>query len=216
MRYDLAIALTLIPLWVSVPGAVRAQEDTVWVVHGGGFTLHDGVYAEFQAFRYNSPTLSIAELTDDQGIPIRDIRRVVSKLYWQPPEGGERRVIRKDQLWGFCQNGVVYISAGNGFYRIGLMGSLAHMAYEMSYRDWDPYMYPQGGVTRTVILQQLIDMNTGEFIPFNAGGMDRALAHDAVLQEEFRSLPGKQRNSDEVLFRFLRMYNERNPLFFPE
>lgn len=195
--------------------ALRAQQDTIWVEYYGGFELSDGVYADFEAFRFNKPTVPIALLRDDQGLPVKDIRRSVSKLYWQL-EGGERQVIRKDRLWGFCQNNAVYIAAGNGFYRIGLMGMLSHMTYELSYRDWDPYMYPYGGVTRTVLVQQVIDMRSGEFLPFNASGMDAALRHDPVLQEEFRSLPKKQRNSTEALFRFLRLYNQRNPLFFPK
>jgi len=45
--------------------------------------------------------------------------------------------------------------------------------------------------------------------------MDEGLQHDPVLSEEFRALPKKQRNSTEALFRFLRMYNDRNPLTFP-
>ena len=93
---------------------------------------------------------------------------------------------------------------------------LAQMAFEQSYRDWDPYLYGYGTITRTVLLQQLIDMETGSVLPFNASGMDAALVHDPVLLEEFRSLPKKQRNRDETLFRFLRMYNERHPLLFPQ
>jgi hypothetical protein len=73
-----------------------------------------------------------------------------------------------------------------------------------------------GGVTRTVLVQQLLDMRTGRYLPFNASGMDEALQHDPVLSEEFRALPKKQRNSTEALFRFLRMYNDRNPLVFPQ
>ena len=196
-------------------GANQAQQDSSWVVHYGGMELRDGVYADFRAFRLNAPTIPIEQLRDEQGLEVRDIRRAVSKLYYL--EGsGERKMIRKENLWGFCQNNAIYIAAGNGFYRIGLMGSLGHMVYELSYRDWDPYMYPYGGVTRTVLMQQVLDMRTGEFLPFNAGGMDRALGHDPILQEEFRALPKKQRNSTEALFRFLRMYNERNPLRIPK
>jgi hypothetical protein len=77
-------------------------------------------------------------------------------------------------------------------------------------------MYPYGGVTRTIAAQQVLDMLTGEFVPFNAAGLDYALRHDTLLQEEFRALPRKQRNSNEALFRFLRLFNERNPLRFPK
>ena len=120
------------------------------------------------------------------------------------------------KLWGFCQEDVIYVRAGDGFCRIGMMGSLAHMVYEQSYRNWDPYMYPYGGGTTTMMAQQLIDMETGAFLPFNASGLDQGLQHDPILLEEFRALPKKQRNSDEALFRFLRMYNELHPLLFPE
>lgn len=205
------LVLLLACLWTS---GVLAQQDTIWTVYHGGMELRDGVYADFMAFRMNSPTIPIEDLRDEQGLPVRDIRRVVSKLYYLT-DGGDRKMVRKENLWGFCQNNAIYIAAGNGFYRIGMMGSLGHMMYELSYRDWDPYMYPYGGVTRTIQAQQMLDMRTGEFLPFAGAGMDRALRHDPILQEEFRALPKKQRNSNEGLFRFLRLYNERNPLRFP-
>ncbi len=194
--------------------AVRAQEDSLlqWQEYRAGFGLNEGVYANFQAFRMNRPTVPKEKLRHD-GIPVTDIRRTVSKLTWQPDTGG-LQTIRKERLWGFCQSDAVYIAAGNGFYRLGMMGSLSHLLYELSYRDWDPYMYPYGGVTRTILAQQMLNMDTGEFLPFNAAGMDRALQNDPVLLEEFRALPKKQRNKDEVVFRFLRMYNERHPLRF--
>ena len=209
------LRLLLIPILLVLCTPLLAQtDDGTWVRYHAGFGLRDGVYFDFRSFRLNTPSAPLEQLRDDQGLPIKDIRRTVSKLYWQP-DSGARQVLRMDRLWGFCQNGAVYIAAGNGFYRIGLMGSLGHMTYEVSYRDWDPYMYPYGGITRTMLVQQVLDMETGEFLPFNASGMDHGLRHDPVLQEEFRGLSKKQRNSTEALFRFLRLYNERNPLFFP-
>ncbi len=198
---------------------LSAQSDTIpdqteWETYYGGLDLHDGVYADFNAFRYNRPTVRIEALRDGGG-PVSDIRRVVSKLVWQP-DSGAQQTIRKEKLWGFCQNDAVYIAAGNGFYRIGLMGNLSHMMYEVTYRDWDPYMYNTGTINRTMVVQQMLHMDTGEFLAFNAAGMDRALQTDPVLLEEFRALSKKQRNSDEALFRFLRLYNERHPLRFPK
>ena len=181
-----------------------------------GMDLQEGIYADFQAFRDNKPTVPLERLRDGQGLTVIDLRRVSGKLCWQP-DTGVRQTVDLRHIWGFCQNDVVYIAAGNGFYRIGLMGSLSHLVVEQTYRDWDPYMYgyPMGGVSRTVLVHQLLDMRTGRYLPFNAAGMDEGLQHDPVLSEEFRALPKKQRNSTEALFRFLRMYNDRNPLTFP-
>ncbi len=211
-------ALFLIPyllLQVLALAQVGNSGDTSrWVPYQGGMDLNDGIYLDFNAFRYNRPTVPMERLRDDQGMPISDIRKVVSKLYMLK-EDGTREAIRMHQLWGFCQNDVVYVQAGNGFYRIGLMGTLAHMMYERTVREWDPYLYRGGTMQRTYVVQQMLDMRTGEFLPFNAAGMDHALRHDPVLQEEFRALPKKQRNSDEALFRFLRVYNDRHLLEFP-
>lgn len=192
-----------------------AQADTMWVPYHGGMDLHEGIYRDFHEFRLNAPSIPQSRLRDDQGLPVRDIRQVVSKLWYQPDSGGVQ-VIRMDRIWGFCHNDAVYVQAGNGFYRIGLMGSIAHMVYEQNYRDWDPYLYGYGTVTRTVLLHQIICMETGAVLPFNASGLHTAMELDPGLQEEFAALPKKKRNSDEALFRFLRMYNERHPLLFPE
>ena len=192
-----------------------AQADTMWVPYHGGMDLREGIYRDFHEFRLNAPSIPQARLRDDQGLPVRDIRQVVSKLWYQP-DSGAVQVIRMDRIWGFCHNDAVYVQAGNGFYRIGLMGSIAHMVYEQNYRDWDPYLYGYGTVTRTVLLHQIICMETGAVLPFNASGLHTAMELDHGLQEEFAALPKKKRNSDEALFRFLRLYNERHPLLFPE
>ena len=195
--------------------AAIAQADTIWVPYHGGMDLREGVYRNFRDFRLNTPSIPQARLRDDQGLPVRDIRQVLSKLHYQPDSGGVQ-VLRMDRIWGFCHNDVVYVAAGNGFYRIGLMGGIAHMVYEQNYVDWDPYLYGYGTVTRTVLLQQIIDMETGAVLPFNASGMHTAMEIDPALQEEFALLPKKQRNSDEALFRFLRMFNDRHPMLLPQ
>lgn len=194
---------------------VVAQHDTLWVPYQAGMPLREGVYLDFRSFRLNTPSVALERITDDQGVPVTDLRASLSRLQYRDGGGAVKR-IRAQDLWGFCHRGVVYVAAGNGFYRIGLMGSLAHMVYEQSYRDWDPYLYGFGTVNRTVLVQQVIDMETGRALPFNAAGLDAAIAHDPLLQEEFRSLPKKQRGRDEALFRFLRLYNERHPLLFPQ
>jgi len=184
----------------------------------GGMDLHDGIYLRFSDFKNNTPTVPLEELRDAQGLHVTDVRQARGKLHWQPDTGAQRTVDLQ-RIWGFCQNDVVYIAGGNGFFRIGLMGSLAHMVVEQTYRDWNPYMsgygQPYGSITRTVLVQQLLDMETGNYLPFNASGMDQALQHDSVLLEEFRALPKRKRNSDEALFRFMRLFNDRHPLSFP-
>lgn len=198
-----------------LPFSAQAQPDTAWVPYKAGTALREGVYLDFRAFRLNAPSVPLERITDDQGLAVSDLRTALSRLRFRT-DSGTVEPIRMQRIWGFCQRGVVYVAAGNGFYRIGLMGGLAHMSYEQSYRDWDPYLWGPGTVSRTAVVQQLIQMETGRALPFNAEGMDAALASDPRLQEEFRALPKKTRNRDETLFRFLRLYNDRHSLLFPE
>ena len=207
------IARLLFVLVCALPLKAATQPATDYF---GGMDLREGIYVDFRSFRENMPTVPLAKLKDQQGNAVTDVRQASGKLSWQP-DSGARQAVDLRTIWGFCQNDVVYIGTNNGFYRIGLMGSLSHLVVEQTYRDWDPYLYGNmGGVTRTVLVQQLLDMETGSFLPFNAGGMDEALLHDRVLSEEFRALPKKQRNKEEALFRFLRLYNDRHPLSFPQ
>jgi hypothetical protein len=206
-RFRLALAALLLH------AAAFAQDDTLQVPWRAGMDLRPCAYADFRSFRADRPTCPLECLRDDQGLAIADLRTHLSRLYCTTDSGRVR--VDAQRLWGFCQNGVVYVAAGNGFYRIGLMGTLAHMVYEQSYRTWDPYFYGAAPVYTTVMQQQVIDMDSGRALPFTAAGMDAALAADPLLLEEFRSLPKRQRNQEGVLFRFLRLYNERHPLLFP-
>ncbi len=204
-------------LWFGSFTVAVAQADTLWVPYRGGMDLREGIYFDFRAYRLNAPSVPQDRLRDDQGLPVTDFRSTLSKVYFKPDNGPEQAV-RVDSLWGFCHNDVIYVNGGSGFYRIGLMGSISHLVVEQRYVYTDPYGlgYPYGSQTRTAMVHQLLDMETGAMLPFNAAGMDRALRQDPVLLEEFRALPKKQRNSDAALFRFLRLYNERRPLLFPE
>ena len=196
-----------------IPLLVHAQPpDSSWVRYQGGMDLREGIYRDFGAFRLNAPTWPQEVRRDGQGLPVEDIRRV-SRLQ-VPADSSGYRELDLDRMWGFCHRNVVYIQAGNGFYRIGLMGSLCHVLYEYSYRDWDPYMYPGGSVTRTAMGQFLLDMETGRFLDFNASSMQEVLARDPVLSAEYEAIPPRKRK-EEVLFYFLRRYNERHPLYFP-
>ncbi len=195
--------------------ALHAQQDTGLVRYRGGFDFNEGIYLRFEAFRDNAPTIPQKELTDAQGRPVTDLMRG-DKLF-HPDSTGVRVPLPLDQVWGLCNNNVIYLRAGDGFYRIGMMGSLCHVLYESSYQDFSNYGYGYmmgGPVTRTVQEQRILDMESGAFLSLNAATMEQLLKRDEVLYEEWSAIPVKKRK-EEVLFLFLRRYNDRHPLFFP-
>lgn len=188
----------------------QAQDS---VRYNAGYTFHDGIYFNVQAFRGNTPSVPLSDLTTSQGQRVTSLRTAGDRLF-RPDSTGERVRMDLDRVWGFCEGGVVYVRAGNGFSRIGLMGSLAHLTYDATYRNIDPYMM-YGGTTYTVEEQRFLDMATGTFLPVNAGGIRQALQRDAILLEEFDGLKKKERKRAETIFQFMRRYNDRHPLYFP-
>lgn len=200
----------LLLLTLLATGAVRGQDS---VRYSANYVFHDGIYLDFHDFRGNRPAIPKEALTTQQGQRVAELRTAGNRLYY-PDSTGERVRIDLDRSWGFCDQGVVYIRAGNGFPRIGLMGSLAHLVYDATYRNFDPYMYG-GGTNYTVEEQRFLDMLTGAFLPVNAAGIYPVLSRDALLKEEFDSLPKRQQKRPETVFLFMRRYNDRHPLYFP-
>lgn len=191
-------------------GTAFAQDS---VRYSGSYTFSDGIYLTFAAFRENRPSIPMAALTTAQGQHITDLRTAGDKLF-RTDSLGKRVRLDLGETWGFCNGGVVYVRAGNGFSRIGLMGALAHLVYDATYRSYDPYMMG-GATTYTVEEQRFLDMATGAFLPVTAEGLGAVLARDALLKEEFNALPKKQRKKPETLFLFMRRYNDRHPLYYP-
>lgn len=208
MRSRLLLLLTVLA------GNASAQPDSAMVRYQGGFEFHNGIYFDFRSFRNNAPSVPKAELTTDQGQPVTDLRNTNGKLYY-PDSSGKRTKIDFDRIWGFCDNGVVYVGAGDGFSRIGLMGSLSHLVFDATYRNLDPYMF-NGETSYTTEVERFLDMDSGAFQPVSADGLYTVISKDPVLKEEFDALPKKQRNKRETIFLYMRRYNDRHPLYFPK
>lgn len=206
---------TLLVAVVVVAGLhLHAQQNDL-VRYSGAYVFKDGIYLGFSAFRHNAPDLLISELFTAQGRSVTDLAATNGRLQYRDSTGTLVE-FHLDRTWGFCERGVVRVRAGNGFSRIGLMGSLAHLTYDATYRNLDPYMYGYGGISYTVEEQRFLDMATGAFLPVTAGGIRPVLERDPVLLEEFDALKKKQRKKPEVIFGFMRRYNDRHPLYFPK
>jgi hypothetical protein len=185
------------------------------VAYHGGFDFREGLYFTFADFRANAPRIALKDLLNDQGRPVAELRGTNGRLQHRDSTGALVR-LEMDDLWGFCDRDVVYVRSGNGFNRIGLMGNIAHLVFDATYRNWgwDP-VWGMGPTSYTVQEQRLLDMRTGSFLPVNAAGIRRAMQDDPELVGQFDALPARARNREATVFQFMRRYNERHTLLFP-
>ncbi len=67
---------------------------------------------------------------------------------------------------------------------------------------------------RSEIKQFIIDFETGKVMDFDLENTELLLMKDAQLYEEYVQLPRKKKK--ELMFVYIRKFNEKNPLYLPE
>lgn len=193
------------------------------------YKFKDGLYLSFKDFKSNSPIPKskiiaphlnrndynfIASLINEKRIRIYDVL------------GTEVEIKPKD-LWGFCDNGTVYIRMNDDFSRLSYIGSVSHFVADKiiytndyNYSPYNTYYYNRYNTygqptTKSVELQQyLLDMETGKVVDYTQNAVEILLMKDPELHDEYMSLRRKKKK--QKMFLYLRKFNQRNPLYMPK
>jgi hypothetical protein len=204
---------------ICIPACLLAQTDSIHkdsVLYTKDFKFREGIYISYEAFRNNDPVPRSSLVTTIDSSRLDQIRLLVheEKKIKYRNSAGKIEEVPTLSLWGFSENNGVYINYNAGFFRIVVMGSLCHFtATYTDYRTTDPtatqteWQYPVE-TTR----QYVLDIKTGQVIDFNLPSMETIFQRDPVINAEFTAL--HKRKKKELLFYYLRMYNERHPLYF--
>lgn len=199
--------------------SVRAQEMVEYTLD---FDFEDGIYLGFEDFKANNP-VPITHIISKHDIRLPDFMEQVTAetviTYFDPL--GEQRSVATADIWGYSHNGKAFIRYGDGFFRIPIIGSICHFtAAVTTYRMMsDPMMMGPGMMPyREVPVQELrqfiMDMRTGKVLAYTEEHVLSLMASDPELVERFNALKKKERQQQLLLF--LRRYNDRYPLYFPE
>jgi hypothetical protein len=73
---------------------------------------------------------------------------------------------------------------------------------------------PQSNYANTELRQYLLDFQTGEVLEYDTEAVEVLLMKDPELADEFLAL--RNRKKKQMKFVFIRRFNERHPLYFPE
>jgi hypothetical protein len=73
--------------------------------------------------------------------------------------------------------------------------------------------YRQSNYARNEVKQYIIDFESGKVMEFDMQNTEMLLMKDTQLYEEYVQLPRKKRK--DMMFVYLRKFNERNPLYIP-
>jgi len=209
---------------------VLAQGATV--PYSRDYAFKEGVYITASQFENNAPVLKSAIISNVAQNRVDFIGEVMKQkdLVYIDSTGKEQR-IAIENIWGYSQNKIIYIYCNKKFVRMNTIGTLCQYTGSVTTTISNPNpMYPgfgnpmsmgypggypgYGGTSTFEELRQFIfDTKTNQVFEFKPEALEQLLMDDSELYKEFSEL--KRRKKSEMMFVYLRKYNDRHPLLLP-
>jgi len=209
-----------------------SSAQTRTVAYSRDYEFKEGVYITASQFENNAPVPKLAIVSNVPQNRVDFIGEVMKQkdLIYIDSLGKEQR-IGIDNVWGYSQNKTIYIYSNKKFVRMNTIGTLCQYTGSITTTISNPYpMYPgfgnsvymgypgaypgYGGTSTYEELRQFIfNTKTNQVVEFSPQAMEQLLMDDDELYKEFSQL--KRRKKSEMMFVYLRRYNEKHPLFLP-
>ncbi|HEX2920330.1 MAG TPA: hypothetical protein VHO50_04100 [Bacteroidales bacterium] len=205
------------------------------------FRFKDGIYLDFVQVKNNNPVPKAKLLTSIDYNDREFYKKLLEndKIYYYD-NMGIRQELTTGNIWGYSRNGVLYIQIQESFNRITFVGNISHFVADVvtysnyyspygydpyyspfsygsyyPYSPYSPYYSPyRSNPSHEEVKQYIIDFENGKVLEFNLDNTELLLIKDAELYEEWVNLPKRKRK--EMMFVYIRKFNEKNPLYIPQ
>ena len=184
--------------------------------------LYEGIYINYEDLRFNWPIDKEKIITN---VPKEQLdffsKLVESDIIEYKERDGSVIKIKTEKIWGYCQNNVIFINQENSFFRIPVFGSISSFIGVVPVINhspgFDPFMnVPSNSSAQSIkeFRPFLFDFYSGDVNEFSLEKLEDYLSRDPTLVEEFRQLRKKKKKENAA--KYMRLYNERHPVFFPK
>ena len=203
-----------------------AEDSIELVKYSPDFEFKEGVYLVFDQVKKNSPLPKSRIITTVDYTDENFFDQVLSnKLLMYFDENAVKREYPMNKIWGYSRNGILYIFMNNDFYRITIVGRIAHFVANYTYYvpgaysgynygyGYDP-LYNSYNQPNTETRQYLLDFDNGRLYDYTVQNLEILLMKDPELYDEYSSLRNKKKK--QLKFLYIRKFNEKNPLYFPK
>jgi hypothetical protein len=199
---------------------VASAQDSV--MYSKDLRLYEGIYINYEDLRFNWPIDKEKIVTNVPKEQLDFFSKLVELDFIEYEErDGSIIKIKTEQIWGYCQNNVIFINQENNFFRIPVFGSISSFIGVVPVINhspgFDPFMNtPSNSTTHSIkeFRPFLFDFYSGDIIEFSSEKLEDYLSRDLSLVNEFRQLSKKKKK--EYAAKYMRLYNERHPVFFPK
>lgn len=215
MRY--VLFLTLLSFLLDKPAI--AQDS---VAYSKDFRLYEGLYLNYQEFRYNWPIPKEKIITKINKDQLDFYSKLMEEEFIEFTErDGSVTKIQSEKVWGYCQNNIIFINQDKNFYRIPVFGAISNFIGTVEVVNYspgyDPFMGAPIGSTQMKtreIRQYLFDFYSGDITPFSIEQLEEFLKKDETIYKEYSALSRKKKK--EFATKYIRMYNEKHLVYFPK
>ncbi len=211
--------LSVIISFLFVSNYLFCQIDTNnMFIYTPSSTLKEGVYLTFDMFIKQKPLSFDKILLSNNESSIENLLKQKSILYTD--NYGFTKEIETRSIWGYVTNNALFVYYNKEFFRVSYLGSIAHFIATQTVKNYippyDPYygyynLYPTSSLETTQLIQNVIDFKTGKILPFSPDVILALISDDKQLFEEYSQL--KKRKKKELMFLYIRKYNEKHPLY---
>lgn len=209
---------TLLVVCLFFTGSFEAAYTQDHTCYSRRFEFNPGIYKDIAEFRKNQP--SIQGIIPGAGRGESDSFMTFETVTYIDESGKKVKVKARD-VWGYSENGNVYVSYKERFHRVFIIGSIMHFTVNL-YRSREPSPAGKEGemfayIERagTVPTPYFIDYMSGAVKMFTPSEMGVFLSeYDDMLYVEFAAIANNKKKR-ERLYEFMKRYNEAHPIYFP-
>ncbi len=205
-------------LWM-LPFTLLAQDKL-----NNAFRFTNGIYQNYEEFKKNKPSIFWNDVTSDLIVMEPIHKAKMGNLKWEEKESS----IALENIWGFCVNGIPYIKVDDGkesewksFAGMQLRGKICYYEFEFTEKEevevsaYNPLTkkpFRTGKVVQEKIIPKkiMMDFQTGKTEIYTLEKVKEWIASDEELLKTFETTEEIKRR--EKLFKFLQIFNDRNPI----
>ena len=175
----------------------------------------DAVYLTYEDFRHSRPVRKEELVSQYDKEQLDFLNRALQEETFEFERDGIRQKVRSEGVFGFVQNSTLYLNYNARFYRVPVFGAISYFVASVVVRNtfYDPrFGYPSGTTTTTELREFVMNFYDGKTEDLTVQKAEELLSRDPALYADFRKL--RRRRQREEMYRYIRLYNERHPVYF--
>ena len=200
-------------------GAQNTVDSTKYTID---FVFSDGIFLNFSQVKRNDAIPFKNVISSENYSNNNFVKKILENDEIKVFVNGDKKEISRKNIWGYAQNGVLYIQYLDHFFRIPSIGSLSffianvEVQYQANIDPWSNSYYGVQGqnYTTTELQQYILDFKTGLIYDYSIKNVEKLISIDHELHTEFTNL--KKRKQKQMAFIYIRRFNELHPLYFPK